>query len=123
MEILTIINKLLEPETLVIILQIVIGILYLTGRITKSQFIIEQKKAQNRVTKTKRETRRAAAEHAVLPITTTLTLLDQLPILNTKLPFINASIPTIAKNVVVAPIEVISDIIFNFPLFGNNAKK
>jgi hypothetical protein len=114
------IEKLLEPEVREILLTSLIGFLYITGRITRNQFMAEQMKSKGFIGK--QEAKATAVEGVTKPITVILDVLDYIPILNARLPFVNQSIPGITKSIIQLPIGLISDILHNFPLLGTRVK-
>ena len=116
----TMIDKLFEPEVIEMLLTTLIGIMYLTGRITRHQFIAEQMKTKGRIYK--QEAKETAVEGVTKPVTILLDVLDYIPVLNTRIPFINQSIPRLAKGLIQAPVGLISDLLHNLPLFGTRVK-
>lgn len=127
---LDIINTLFDHEKLDAIFTIVIAILYLTGRITKGQFIAEQSKAKGIIRGTSDEIKSSAKQLAInsalTPLTAVFDVLDAIPVVNSKLPVINQSVPGMGKSiiqtVVGAPIGLISDILINIPFVGSKVK-
>lgn len=115
------IDKILDQQTLLLILEILTVVLYLTGRITKGQFIAEQKKRKG-IIKT-RDAKKEAVNAVTKPVTVIFDVMDEIPVVNTKLPVINMSVPILAKSIIQAPIGIISDILHNAPIFGSNIKK
>ena len=114
-------KKVLEPEVLA---QIMIGFnlfLYVIGRITKKQLIAEQMKSKQGLKKEKAKD--FVAEASLGVIHSALDTLDKVPVLNTKLPLIKLSVPSIAKLVAKAGAGGLSDFIFNFPGLGANVNK
>lgn len=116
-----ILNKLLEPEVLEIIVTAIIGFLYITGRITRGQFVAEQMKYKGIIEPS--AAKGVAVNDVTKPITVIFDILNAVPVVNTKLPLINMSVPDIAKGVIQAPVGLLSDILHNIPLLGTNIKK
>lgn len=114
-------QKIAEPETMNTILGSVALFLYLTGRITKKQFIAEQKKQKGMILP--KEAKKVVAEEVSGVVGKAFDLIDKVPVINKKLPLINMSVPKIAKGVVTGPLGLLSDIIFNTPVLGNKVKK
>jgi hypothetical protein len=114
------IEKLLEPEVRELLLTSLIGFLYITGRITRNQFMAEQMKSKGVIDK--QEAKAAAVEGFTKPVTIVLDVLDYIPILNTRIPLINQSIPGLAKSIIQAPVGLISDILHNLPWLGTRVK-
>lgn len=116
-----IIMKLLEQETLTLILEILTIVLYLTGRITKKQFETEQLKSAGNIQPSK--AKETAVDLVTKPVTIVFDLLNEVPIINSKLPFLNVSVPDIGKSIVQYPIGILNDVLHNFPIFGTNVNK
>lgn len=112
--------KLMEPNTLQLISEIIILALYLTGRITKAQLIAEQLKAKSPMAS--EDAKKLAVDKATVPLTFIFDALNQIPVLNTQLPFVKASVPELGKTLVQFPFGILNDILFNTPIFGNKAK-
>ena len=70
----------------------------------------------------KQEAKAAAVEGFTKPVTIVLDVLDYIPILNTRIPLINQSIPGLAKSIIQAPVGLINDILHNLPLLGTRVK-
>ncbi len=117
---LEIIQKMTEPESLNTILSAIALFLYLTGRITKKQFMAEQKKSKGIILP--REARNDVSNEMLGVIGTVINGLDKVPVLNTKLPLLKRSLPQIAKFMVTGPLGILSDIVFNIPVIGNKVK-
>lgn len=116
----TLISKVSDPEVFKLILESVAVVLYLTGRITKAQLLTEQIKAKSPMASS--DAKSMAVDKASLPLTFIFDALDQIPVINTKIPGLNASLPQTAKTIVQFPFGVLNDLIFNTPIFGNKAK-
>jgi hypothetical protein len=116
-----IISKLSEPEVVMWLLGCLSSILYLTGRITKKQFIAEQKKQKGLIGKW--EAKNSAASEVVKPITKVIKLLNYVPVVNTKIPIINKSIPDVATILLEGPIGFLGDLLHNTPGIGTNVNK
>mgnify|MGYP007090457637 CR=1 FL=1 len=80
-----IIMKLLDQGTLTLILEILTIVLYLTGRITKKQFETEQLKSAGTIQPS--DAKETAVDLVTKPVTIVFDLLNQVPIVNSKLPF------------------------------------
>lgn len=116
-----IIMKLLDQGTLTLILEILTIVLYLTGRITKKQFETEQLKSAGTIQPS--DAKETAVDLVTKPVTIVFDFLNQVPIVNSKLPFLNVSIPDIGKSIVQYPIGILNDALHNFPIFGTNINK
>lgn len=116
-----ILNRLLEPQNLQLIAELVIAFLYITGRITRGQFMAEQMKAKGIIESD--QAKSVAVDSATKPITFVFDLLNMVPVLNSKVPVINMSIPDMGKSLIQGPIGLISDILHNIPLLGTNINK
>lgn len=116
-------NRLSEPDTLLIIFQILIAVLYLTGRITKAQFMTEQESISARIRPTSKEKKEMAVDNTLGPIAVVLDVADHIPVINTKLPIVNDSVPGIVRKVLGAPVGILSDLLMNMPLFGSKVVK
>lgn len=110
--------KLLEPENLNTIVGVIIGFLYITGRITRGQFIAEQMKFKGIIDGS--EAKNVAVNDATKPITVIFDVLNAIPIVNTKIPIINVSVPELAKGLIQAPFGLVNDILHNIPFLGTN---
>lgn len=115
-----IVQRLLEVDNLKLIIELVFAYMYISGRITKGQFIAEQMKVKGMISPD--EAKSTAVESATKPVTVVFDLLNMVPILNIKLPILGLSLPDIGKGLVQAPIGVLSDILHNIPLIGTNIK-
>lgn len=114
-------TKLVDPEIIQTILFVIIGTQYLFGRITKKQFIIEQKKAKGLIKKEDAKTE--MAKSVLGPIALPLDMLNYIPIVNTRIPGINKSVPDIVKEVIASPFGLLGDILHNIPFGGTNVKE
>lgn len=115
-----ILNKLLEPEVLEIVLTSIIGFLYITGRITRGQFIAEQMKYKGLIKPC--QAKSTAVEDVTKPITVIFDVLNTIPVVNTKIPLINVSVPDIAKGIIQAPVGMLNDLLHNIPFLGTRVK-
>lgn len=118
-------HYLLKPEilqTLVIILAILNSILYLTNRITKAQFMAEQMQVHSLLNpgQTKKQ---VAMDQTTKPLTFIFDMLDQVPIINTKIPIVNTSVPGLVKTIIQFPIGALSDILHNAPFIGSKVNE
>lgn len=117
-----IISRILEPGVIEKLKWGLIAFFYVIGRITKSQFMAEQAQVHGEldINQTKKD---FAVNIATGPATFIFDILNQIPVINTKIPFLNVSIPDIGKTVIQWPIGVASDVLHNAPIIGSNIKK
>ena len=115
-----ILHKCQEPDTLQAILEAVLLGLYLVGRITNTQFVVEQEKLKGITPKD--QAKDVMAQKVLGPVGQILDAVDMLPILNTKIPVINLSIPSLAKGILGQSIGFLGDLLHNTPLIGTNVQ-
>lgn len=113
-----ILQKLADPDFQVWLFGCLSAVLYLTGRITKQQFIAEQMKAKGVIAKD--EAKEQAVSGVAKPITTIIGLLNYLPLVGTKLPVLNKSVPDVINTIIETPIGLLGDILHNLPVVGTN---
>lgn len=114
------IYQFIEPEVLNQVLGSVALVLYLTGRITRKQFMAEQKKQKGIILP--KEAKKVVANEVSGVVGKAFDLVDKVPVVNKKLPLINMSVPQLAKGIVTGPLGLLSDIILNAPVVGNKVK-
>lgn len=114
------IEKLAEKDVMDIIVSCIIGFLYVSGRITRGQFVAEQMKFKGRISR--EEAKQVAVDNVTRPITIVFDILDSIPIINTKIPGLGFSVPGAAKVIFQAPFGLASDFLHNFPIFGTRVK-
>lgn len=113
----TTLQKILEPEVL---LGIVTTFLYITGRISKKQFVVEQKKAKGMIPKT--SARQEMEKEVVGVVGKVLDVADMVPGINARLPIINKSVPKLAKGLLSGCVGLIGDVMYHAPLIGSKVK-
>jgi hypothetical protein len=114
------IEKLAEKEVLDIIISVVIGYLYVSGRITRGQFVAEQMKYKGMIQR--EDAKKAAVDNITRPVTVIFDVMDAIPVVNTKIPGLGLSLPGVAKVIFQAPFGLASDFLHNFPVFGTRVK-
>jgi|GEM_PF-6528299 len=113
-----ILQKVQEPETFKAIVGVISLVLYLSGRITKQQFVVEQEKAKGITAK--ENAKDAMVQKVLGPIGPILDAVDQIPLVNTKIPVLNTSIPSLAKDILSGAIGLFGDILHGSPGKGTN---
>jgi hypothetical protein len=114
-------DKFLDPDVLSTIWLTVALIFYLLGRITKKQFMVEQLKAKTFLTPGVAKDR--MVEMVTRPLTFIFDFLNLVPVIKTKLPLVELSVPSLFKWVVQLPIGFIGDLLHNLPVIGTKVKK
>jgi len=115
------IKKLLEPDVLNQVFGTGLLVLYLLGRITKNQFIAEQMKIKGLIEKD--DAKKQMVQNVLGPGNLIFEILNLLPIINTKIPAIQLSVPDILQRICWSSIGLIGDILHNFPGIGTNINK
>jgi hypothetical protein len=108
-------NLISDPKVVIILF------LYLTKRITAKQFEAEQKKARGLIAIW--EAKDDAAQNVVKPITACIKLLNYVPGINIKIPFVNKSAPDLVSSVLEGGAGILGNVLHNIPFIGTNINK